>query len=137
MYAVTGGARTLGDARSYLAKGPLASYEKFGFGLWLVEAKESGVAMGMCGLLQRDVVADVDLGYAFLAEFWSRGYALEAASAVLSDARVTFGLRRVAAVVSPDNRSSIRLLEKMGFEYEKMVRLAEDAPESKLFLSDI
>ena len=71
------GVRTMDDARSYILNGPVASYEKFGFGLWLVEKKESGVSIGMCGLLKREVLEDVDLGYAFLPEFWARGYALE------------------------------------------------------------
>jgi RimJ/RimL family protein N-acetyltransferase len=131
------GVRTREDACAYILNGPVASYEKFGFGLWLVETKEPGVSIGMCGLLKRDALEDVDLGYAFLPEFWSRGYALESAVAVMSYASETLGLKRVVAVVNVDNHSSIRLLEKIGFEYERMVRLADDAPEIKLFASDI
>ena len=129
------GVRDMDDACSYILNGPVASYEKFGFGLWLVELKEGGVAIGMCGLLKRDALEDVDLGYAFLPEFWSRGYALESAAVVLSYARETLGLKRVVAITNVDNQSSIRLLEKIGFEYEKMVRLSDDAPEIKLFAS--
>ena len=127
------GVRTIDGARAYILDGPVASYEKHGFGLWLVEARESGEPAGICGLLKREVLEDVDIGYAFIPEFWSRGYALEAASAVLSYAGETLGLKRVAAVVNVDNHSSIRLLEKMGFEYERMVRLSSDAPEITLF----
>ena len=127
------GVRTIEDARAYILQGPVAMYEKFGFGLLLVEQKESGLPIGMCGLLKRDVLEHVDIGYALLPEFWSRGYAFEAASAVMSYARETLGSNRVLAVVNSDNQSSIRLLEKMGFHYEKMVRLSEDAPEIKLF----
>jgi ribosomal-protein-alanine N-acetyltransferase len=131
------GVRTIEDARAYVLKGPVASYEKFGFGLLLLEEKETGVAVGICGLLKRDVFEDVDIGYALLPEFWSRGYALESASAVIAYAREKLGSKRVLAVVSPDNQSSIRLLNKMGFRYEKMVRLAEDAPEIKLFAAQV
>jgi len=127
------GVRTTEDARAYILKGPVASYEKFGFGLLLVEQKESGVPIGMCGLLKRDVLEHVDIGYALLPEFWSQGYALESASAVMSYAREKLGAKQVLAVVNADNQSSIRLLEKMGFRYEKMIRLADDAPEIKLF----
>jgi ribosomal-protein-alanine N-acetyltransferase len=127
------GVRTIEDARAYILQGPVASYEKFGFGLLLVEQKESGLPIGMCGLLKRDVLEHIDIGYALLPEFWSQGYALESASAVMSYAREKLGAKRVLAVVNADNQSSIRLLEKMGFHYEKMVRLAEDAPEIKLF----
>jgi RimJ/RimL family protein N-acetyltransferase len=127
------GVRTLEDARQYVLKGPVASYEKFGFGLWLVETKSDGVPIGICGLLKRDVFEDADIGYALLPEFWSQGYALESASAVMSYARETLGSKQLLAVVNADNQSSIRLLEKMGFHYEKMVRLSDDAPEIKLF----
>ena len=131
------GVRTIDDARSYILQGPVATYEKFGFGIWLVEMKDSGAPVGMCGLLKRDVLEDVDIGYAFLPEFWSRGYAIESASAVMSYAKEKLGLKRVVAVTNADNRSSIRLLAKIGFEYEKMVRLSEDAPEIKLFAADV
>ena len=131
------GVRTIEDARAYILQGPVASYEKFGFGLLLVEQKESGLPIGMCGLLKRDVLEHIDIGYALLPEFWSQGYALESASAVMSYAREKLGAKRVLAVVNADNQSSIRLLEKMGFHYEKMVRLAEDAPEIKLFSTTV
>src|SRR4029434_5369785 len=107
------GVRTTEDAREYILKGPVASYEKFGFGLLLVEQKESGVPIGMCGLLKRDVLEHVDIGYALLPEFWSQGYAFESASAVMAYAREKLGAKQVLAVVNADNQSSIRLLEKM------------------------
>jgi RimJ/RimL family protein N-acetyltransferase len=131
------GVRTIADARTYILEGPIASYEKSGFGMWLVEAKDSAVPMGICGLLKRDALEDVDIGYALLPEFWAKGYALEAASAVLSYARDTLGLTRVVAITNVDNRSSIRLLEKLGFTYEKMVRLSAGAPEINLFGIDL
>ena len=127
------GVRTINDARAYILKGPIASYEKFGFGLWMVETRFESIPIGICGLLKRDVLADVDIGYALLPEFWSQGYALESASAVMSYASEKLGLKRVVAVVNSDNQSSIRLLEKMGFKYERMVRLSEGADEIKLF----
>jgi RimJ/RimL family protein N-acetyltransferase len=130
------GVRTLEDARSYILDGPLSSYEKLGFGLWRVENRASGVSMGMCGLLKREILEYFDIGYAFLPEFWSQGYALEAAAAVLSYARDTLGLERVAAITQVDNESSIRLLKKVGFTFEGMIRLSEGAPEIKLFAVD-
>lgn len=127
------GVRTLEDARSYISTGPIASYEKFGFGLWLVETQSESVPIGMCGLLKRETLDDVDIGYALVPEFWSKGFAMEAAAAVLSYAKSEFGLKRIVAIVSPNNDSSIRLLEKLGFVFEKMVRLAPEADEIKLF----
>jgi RimJ/RimL family protein N-acetyltransferase len=129
--------RTIDQAHDYIRRGPLASYAKFGFGLWLVETKSDIAPIGICGLLKRDVLDDVDIGYALLPEFWSQGYALETASAVMSYAGKTLGLSRVVAVTNPDNQASIRLLEKMGFRFERMVRLSDDAPEIKLFAGEV
>ncbi len=77
------GARTLADARRYIARGPVASYRKFGFGLYLVELKDSGTPVGICGLLKRESLEDVDIGFAFLRRYWSQGYARESAAAVM------------------------------------------------------
>jgi len=130
------GVRTLEDARSYILRVAVASYEKNGFGLYLVRLKESGQAIGMCGLIKRDGLEDVDIGYAFLPKFWSKGYALEAASAVRDYARGVIGLKRLVAITDPENQGSIRLLEKIGLKYEKMVRLSDDDIELKLFATD-
>src|SRR3977135_620376 len=126
------GVRTLDEARAYILKGPVASYEKFGFGLWMVETKPGATPIGICGLLKREVLEDVDIGYALLPEFWSQGYAVESASAVISYAREKLGLKRVVAVTNSDNQSSMRLLEKMGFKYERMVRFTESTPELRI-----
>ena len=131
------GVRTLEDARSYILRVAVASYEKNGFGLYLVVLKESGQAIGMCGLIKRDGLEDVDIGFAFLPKFWSKGYALEAALAVKEYARGVIGLKRLVAITDPENQGSIRLLEKIGLKYEKMVRLSADDIELELFATDI
>jgi RimJ/RimL family protein N-acetyltransferase len=130
------GVRTLDDSRSYIVNGPRASYEQFGFGLWLVETKASNIPVGVCGLLRREVLEDVDIGYALLPEFWSNGYALESSLGVMSYARKDLGLKRVLAITTADNRSSIRLLDKLGFQFERMIRLSDSEPELKLFASE-
>lgn len=131
------GVRTLEDAVQYILKGPVESYERNGFGFWLVELKREGTPAGICGLVKRDALPDVDIGYAFLPRFRARGYASEAADAVLSYARGALGLRRVLAIVNPDNSGSIKVLEKIGLKFERLVRLSEDAPEIMLFASDL
>jgi RimJ/RimL family protein N-acetyltransferase len=129
--------RTIADAVRYIETGPIASYERFGFGLYLVELKESGASIGMCGLLKRDSLPDVDVGFAFLPSYWSRGYALESASAVMIYGRQVIGLRRIVAIVSPENEPSIRLLEKIGLRFERFIKLSEDQPEVRLFGSNV
>ena len=127
------GVRTLDDARAYIESGPVASYRKHGFGLWCVAQRETDVPIGMCGLIRREVLEDVDLGYAFLPEHTGHGFALEAAEACLGFARGRLGLARLVAVVSAGNERSIRLLRKLGFQYERMVRLAEGDEEIELY----
>ena len=127
------GVRTLDDARAYVLNGPVASYEQFGFGLYLTTLKESGTPIGMCGLLKRDALDDVDIGFAFVPEFWSKGFAIEAATAVMEHARRDFGLQRIVAVTNPDNVGSIRLLEKLGLVFERMVRLSGESAEIRMY----
>jgi RimJ/RimL family protein N-acetyltransferase len=127
------GVRTIEDARAAILKGPVDMHERLGFSLLLVELKEDIIPIGICGLIKRETLKDVDIGFAFLPEFWGRGYAYESASAVMAYGRHVVGLNRIVAVTSSDNHSSIRLLEKIGLKYEQMVRLTDGAPETKLF----
>jgi RimJ/RimL family protein N-acetyltransferase len=131
------GVRTSEDAVNYIQTGPQASYEQFGFGLYLVELKGSGVSIGMCGLIKRDSLPDVDVGFAFLPDYWSQGYAFEAAAAVMNYGREAFGLKRIVAITSLDNVASIKLLEKVGLRFERLIKLAEDQPEVRLFGSGV
>ena len=125
--------RTVDDARRYITTGPIASYQRHGFGLYLVELKDGKVPIGMCGVLKRESLPDPDLGFAFLPEYWGQGYAFEAASAVLKEARDTFKLTRILAITNPDNDASIKLLAKLGFQLERVMKLSSDSDEVKLF----
>jgi len=129
--------RTIEDARAYILNGPVKSYEKHGFGLYVVVLKETNESIGMCGLIKRDGLEDVDIGYALLPKFWSKGYAVEAARAVKEYAKDVIGLKRLVAIVDPANEGSIRVLEKIGLLYEKMVRLSADDIELKLFGAEL
>ena len=114
------GVRTEDDARAYLERGPIAMYARHGFGLWRVARREDGEPVGMCGLIKRDTLPDVDVGFAFLPEYRGMGYAAEAAAATIALASERYGLRRVVAIASPDNVRSLRLLEKLGMTSEGM-----------------
>jgi RimJ/RimL family protein N-acetyltransferase len=127
------GVRTLDDAREYIVQGPISSYELHGFGLYLTALKEGAVPIGICGLLKRQSLADVDIGFAFLPRFWSKGYALESALAVKAYGLDILGLKRIVAITNADNEASIKLLEKIGLTYERLVRLSDDGPEIKLY----
>ena len=126
---------SLADASRYLEKGPIAMYARHGFGLWCVALRSTGEAIGMCGLIKRDTLPDVDLGFAFLPRHWGRGYALEAAEATMAYARETLGLARVVAILSQDNERSARLLVKLGFVPEGTIAMPGDAEELALYAS--
>jgi RimJ/RimL family protein N-acetyltransferase len=127
------GVRNEDDARRYLAQGPLASYARYGFGLWLVELRSSAVAIGMCGLLRRDTHPDVEIGFAFLPRYRGQGYALEAGRATTHFATHRLGLTRVVAITAPDNAASGAILEKLGFRFERLVHFTADG-ESRLYV---
>jgi ribosomal-protein-alanine N-acetyltransferase len=129
------GVRTSGDAKQYLEKGPLDSYRRNGFGLYAVGVRDSGAAapIGMCGLVRREGLDDPDIGFAFLARHGGRGYAVESAAAVLEHGTRTLALPRIVAITSPDNWGSIRVLEKIGLKFDRLVSW-EGKEEVKLFV---
>jgi RimJ/RimL family protein N-acetyltransferase len=118
----------LDGARRYIDDGPRAMYRQFGFGLNRVALKDGNTPIGICGLLQRETLPQPDLGFAFLPGFRGQGYAREAADAILQHAFLILRQSQVAAIVNPDNHSSINLLNKLGFCTEKQIQI-EPNPE--------
>lgn len=117
------GVRDLEGARRYLVDGPLASYAANGFGLLRVALRDTGAPIGICGLIRRPGLDDVDLGFALLPAYEGRGYAAEAARATLAQGRDAHGLRRVVAITDPGNAASVRVLERLGFARERRIEL--------------
>lgn len=108
----------LEDAKAYIETGPLEMYRNLGFGLNHVSLKEDGTPIGICGLLKRETLTDVEIGFAFLPEFRRQGYALEAATAILDYGCIKLEISRIVAILAPDNVASRKLLCKLGFEFE-------------------
>ncbi len=131
------GVRSLDDAKDYLRSGPLQSYAQHGFGLFLTILSEDHTSVGICGLLQRNELDDPDLGFAFLPRYRSQGYAAESAAAVLEFGAKEFGMRRIVAITSPDNHSSIKLLQKVGLQFEDTIRLGEQSNRVNLYAVDM
>jgi len=127
------GVRTIEDARRYIETGPMAMYARVGFGLFIVELKATGAPIGICGLLKRDTLDDVDVGFAFVPEYWRQGYAYESAAATLEYGRTAHKLSRIVAITSLDNPPSIGLLEKLGFRFERTIRMGDRGEDVRLF----
>jgi RimJ/RimL family protein N-acetyltransferase len=123
---------SLADAHKYLENGPIGSYAQHGFGMFLVRAK-TGEALGICGLVKREQFADPDLGIAFLERFWAHGYALESARAIMQFGISQLGLRRLLAIADPRNGASVRLIRKLGFDFDGMVRMEGDSIDIHLY----
>ncbi|MGH8761316.1 MAG: GNAT family N-acetyltransferase, partial [Burkholderiales bacterium] len=109
------GIRTTADAEVYICTTTFEGYKALGFGMYVVESKTDGTPLGVCGLVKRDTLPVPDIGFAFLPEHWGRGYALEAAGAIVEHARTALALTKLLAIVNPENTPSCRLLEKLGF----------------------
>ena len=127
------GVNDLDAARRYIETGPVAMYRRYGFGLNRVALKHDDTPIGICGLLKRDKLPDIELGFALLATYRGQGYAQECARAVLENA-LAGGARRVAAIVHPQNRDSHRLLRKLGFDYRRRQQIRNQGGDLDLYV---
>lgn len=124
--------RSLKKAAKYIEDSYLTHYEKNTFGLYLVELKDSKIPIGMCGLINREGLDDIDIGFGFLPAYEGMGYAFESASIWMQQAEEVFKLPRVVAITATYNERSINLLKRLGLTFEKTIQLSND--EEKLYL---
>jgi len=127
------GVHSIEDAENYLRNGSLKSYAENGFGFYAVVEKESKKAIGMCGLIKRDTLPDIDIGFAFLPNLISKGFGYEIASATLDYAFNVLKIKRIVAIVNSENEKSIGLIKKIGMQFEEMIKFGEEAKELMLF----
>jgi RimJ/RimL family protein N-acetyltransferase len=127
------GIKDIPGAENYILNGPMASYKKYGHGLYLVTLKETGERIGICGILKRDTLEHADIGFAFLPQYFGKAYAYEAASAVLEHAKKITGLKKILAITLEENHRSASLLTKLGLVFEKKIQLPNDKEELMLF----
>ena len=131
------GIRTVDQARDTLSKGAFKLYEDYGYGPYRIALADDDTEIGTCGLFRREGYEDPDVGYSILPEYCGRGYAYEAASAVLVYARDSLRLKRVTAFISPGNAASIGLAEKLGLGFERMARLAGEDEDVSLYSMEL
>ncbi|WP_394747626.1 GNAT family N-acetyltransferase [Spongiimicrobium salis] len=113
------GVKTVLDAKKYLETGPLYSYREHGYGLWALQLKHNGKCIGMCGLLKRSRFKYADIGFAILPNFAGKGYGFEAASATMTYATQVLNIPRIIAITKPENKASIKLLQKLGLHFDR------------------
>jgi [ribosomal protein S5]-alanine N-acetyltransferase len=129
---------SIDDAKNYLLNGSMKSYAENGFGFYAVVEKtdtsdRTNQTIGMCGLIKRDALPDIDIGFAFLPNLISKGFGYEIASATLDYAFNILKINRIIAIVNPENKKSIGLIKKIGMQFEEMIKLGDDDKELMLF----
>ena len=125
---------TLAEAETYMLRFT-EHYALHGFGFYLVERTADRTPLGMCGLMCREGLDDIDIGFAFMPEFGGQGYAYEAAAATMLHARNDLNRSTVLAITVAYNAKSIRLIEKIGLTFQKIIRIPNDEEELMLFSS--
>lgn len=125
--------KTLADAENYLSTKIVPSYKKNGFGFYLVSSKSKNESMGISGLVDREGLEHIDVGYAFLPEFRGKGYAYEATKSVLSYAKKTLQIESVVAITNEDNIKSCQLLERLGLKFIKIIQFLDDPVKCRLY----
>jgi ribosomal-protein-alanine N-acetyltransferase len=121
------GVRSDEEARAFISERYRKSYSDNGYGLYTVLLKEACTPVGICGFVRRDTLPGPDLGFAFLPEFEGKGFGTESSKALLTYGREQLGFDRVLAITTLDNSPSIKLLQKLGFKFEKTI----DSPDGE------
>jgi RimJ/RimL family protein N-acetyltransferase len=129
--------KTKEDAVNYIENRMRKSYLESGFGFYLIEIRASGAKAGMCGLVKRDTLDEVDIGFALLPQYENFGYAYESAEAVMNYAKDILKIQRLSAITVPYNNSSIKLLEKLGMKFERNINLPDDTETLMLYYKDL
>ncbi len=125
--------QTIDDAKDYLQNRIFKSYEDSGFGFYAVVLKSTNEVVGITGFVDRDELEDVDVGFAFLPKGRGKGYAFESTQALMEYGIKTLKFKKVLAIANNDNERSHNLLKKLGFVFEKYVKLYDEEDEISLF----
>lgn len=127
------GVRTADDARAWIATRLVDAYQRLGFGFWAVQRRGETGLIGLCGLIKRDTLPEIDVGYAFLPGYRGQGYACEAVRGCLQYGHEVLGLDRILAITTADNIASQRVLQSAGLRLEDRRTLAGEQRESWVY----
>ena len=127
------GIRTIAEAQEALKDGAFKLYDDYGYGPYAMSLTNDGSVIGICGLFRRENLDDPDIGFAVLPDFCGNGYAGEAAKAVVAHARDDLGIKRLTAIVSPENSASIGLIKKLGLTFDRGITMPGDDEEISLY----
>ena len=134
-YAESTLTKTLQEAKERLEQGPLFDYKNYGYGRFAVELKEIGKVIGFCGIKYLPEINLPEVGYRYFKEYWGKGIGTEAARVCVDFARDDLEIKKLVALIVPENIASIKVARKLGmkkgpliqfdgidaFQYEKML----------------
>ena len=129
------GVRSAEHAERYIQSRTLEQYRTLGYGMNLVQLKSTGDPIGVCGLVKRESLPHPDLGFALLEDYWGKGYAVEAAAAVMEHARRVLGIPHLLAITTTTNERSGNVLTKLGFRLENDAYLTPEGERLKLYVA--
>ena len=134
-YAEATPVRDLEEAMQRLEQGPLSDYEKYGYGRFAVELKETGNVIGFCGIKYLPEIELPEVGYRYLKEYWGRGIGTEVAQACVDFARDDLKIKKLVALIMPDNTASINLAVKLGMTRGPLIHIYDtDAFQYEMML---
>jgi len=128
-------ARDMEEARERLEQGPLSDYEKYGYGRFAVELKETGKVIGFCGIKYLPEIDLPEVGFRYLKEYWGRGIGTEAAKTCVEFAREDLNIKKLIALIIPENIASIKVAEKLGMSRGPLIHIYDmDAYQYEMML---
>lgn len=125
--------RTLDDAKNYIISKYFEVYNTLGYGYYMLVTKDTNTIIGTAGLVNREGLDGIDVGFALLPDFKGKGYGYEATKAIMQYATTTYGIKTYLAITLPSNEPSQRLLEKLGLKFKKMIFIPNDPEELMLY----
>ena len=128
--------KSIEAAKEYISNKIRTSYKTFGFGFYLVSLKENDAPLGVCGLIKRPTLEHVDVGFAFMPEYRNKGYGYESCVAIMDYAKDELGIDYIVAITDLDNIASIKLLEKLGLKFDKVMQLDGEKKQCRLFVPE-
>ncbi len=125
--------KSIQDAEQYILSKFLPQFERLGYGNFLIQLKSTGQKIGGVGIFEREGLEVQDIGFSFLPEFEGKGYGFEASKKLLEMSFSAFGLKKISAITSQENRASRKLIKKLGFTYRSTVQLLGDKEELRYY----
>lgn len=128
--------RTIEEAQKYIEIKMLPQLARLGYTNNTVILKETNQKIGVCGLFKREGLENLDIGFAFLPEFETKGYGFESSGKILEFAFFTLNAKAVSGITSKNNFASQKLLLKLGFTYQNNIILPNETEDVMVFIKN-